>query len=526
MADNLFPELDIPAKETFAELTVQVNASLNARGGNKRESKQTISHVISSWLLARKRLLRDTSQHANAMPYLLTDDNVAVAITNEGSLPLNKAMAAIGLNATETFFNWLLADLQHIALEQGRDVHLARWSEARNGALYVSAGANQQVKITPFAEPVLMPNGTDNVVFAAESTFPAWEPAEPVPVHGLRGMQLALEAPSEVPDYDANAQRALIESWLVSVMLNIRPLPILCCLGQMGSGKSTLVRVILKILMGTPGDLSPIPYNVRDFNACACAFPVYAIDNLDVTPNPWLVDSLAAAATGGSLQERELYSNASVFQKQMQAALAVTTRTAQFAQRSDIQERLLPVFFGSLSDRQRVADRVIYAEAAEQRNGVLTWLAQQAANTLADTTVAEGFPGRFQEFARIASRDPDEVGRYALGSWVKAQRLSITDHDPLFDAILSYKGEAPLYGTATEIVQILERAGHDVPHMGGGKAISRKLMELRGSLKLAGFSLAREEMRDRSYFTIRAETRGHPVPPIVEKAPTYVEQPF
>lgn len=526
MPETLFPEHTVPPQETLAELTVSVNAALNARGGNKRQSKQDISQKISGWLLAHGRLLRDTSQHANAMPYLLTDEHVAVGITNEGSLPLNKAMAAIGLNATETFFNWLLADLQQIALEQGRQVHLARWSVVRDGVLHVSAGANQQVMVKPFEQPVLVPNGTKNVVFAAESTFPAWEPAKPFPVHHLRGMQLALEAPTEVPDYDANAQRTLIESWLVSVMLNVRPLPILCCLGQMGSGKSTLVRVILKILMGVPGDLSPIPYNVRDFNACACAFPVYAIDNLDVTPNPWLVDSLAAAATGGSLQERELYSNASIFQKQMQAALAVTTRTAQFAQRSDIQERLLPVFFGSLSDRQRVADRVIHAEAAEQRNGVLTWLVQQAANTLADETVAEGFPGRFQEFARIASRDPDEVGRYALSSWVKTQRLSITDHDPLFDAILSYKGELPLYGTATEIVQILERAGHEIPHMGGGKAISRKLMELRGSLKLAGFSFAKEELRDRSYFTIRAEARGHSVPPLVEKTSNYVEQPF
>lgn len=510
------PEQNLPHQETWAELADTVNDRLNARGGNKRESKQEISQKISRWLLTHGRLLRDTSQHANAMPYLLTDENIAVAITDEGSLPLNKAMAAIGLNATETFFNWLLADLQHVALEQGRQVHLGRWSVMHNGALHVSAGTQYQVIAEPFKRPVLVPNGTGGVVFAAESTFPAWEPAEPFPLHSVRGMQLALESPSEVPDYDATAQRALIESWLVSVMLNIRPLPILCCLGQMGSGKSTLVRVILKILMGTPGDLSPIPYNVRDFNACACTFPVYAIDNLDVTPNPWLVDSLAAAATGGSLQERELYSNASIFQKQMQAALAVTTRTAQFAQRADVQERLLPIFFGSLSDHQRVADRVIYQEVTERRNGVFTWLVQEAANTLADPTIAEGFPGRFQEFARIASRDPDEIGRDALSNWVKAQRLSITDHDPLFDAIFTYKGEAPLYGTATEIVQILERAGHELPHMGGGKAISRKLMELRGSLRLAGFLFLREELRGRPYFTIQLNpARGQPVPALL-----------
>lgn len=495
---------------SMSSLAVKTTALLNdIPKGKARERKQQVSEMITGWLIENRRLLRDESDPNNPQPYLLTDNAEAQYVDPKAQM-LQYALHDAGVNASEEFFRWLVHDIQAAAHDEGRRIILSRWSMVRDGVLYVSAGRNRYVRATPDGKMEVRTNGVDDIVFAAESTFPEWVPDDPLPIFHVTGFTPRLEAPAEVPTYSREYQLLLMEAWMVGMMLNVRPLPLLTAVGQQSSGKSTTMKLLVQLVMGPAGNLGGIPAQQKDFNACATSLPVYGIDNLDRPADAkWLPDALATATTGGTNQERKLYANDEVHRKAFQASLIVTTRTATFAQHSDIAERVLPLFFGPIE--VLIDPPELEREVLANRNRLLSYLVTEAARLLGDPRPASGLPGRFQGYARIAVRNdhageqPDGVE--ALRAWSKAQRLGLTDHDPLFDAIMNYnRPDLPLMGTAKEIIKTLEQHHGELPNQGGGKAIARKIREMKPQLLMAGITVQEEVRSERAYFTIRRDS--------------------
>ena len=503
-------ELPPPADpQALADFAPWVTARLNERA--TRAAKDVVGETICRWLLERGALICDGDRGA---PYLLADDGGMLALTDNESLALQAAVSRCGVNPAEPAFDWLYHDLRTAAANEGRRVQVRRFSfsDPATSTVYASCGPRGYVVARPGQPLAWWANGTDDIVFAADAVLPEWDwRAEPLSPLELQAFQPALAAPLEVPDYTPEIQQALLGVFLAGMIANLRPLPLLALLGNKGGGKSTLGRAIIRIIYGPASGVTPLSDDPRDFWAMAKMRLCFALDNVDAEPPPWLVDALAVVATGGRKQSRKLYTDEELTDKEMRAAVVITSRTAPFA-RADVAERILPLTTVEFSDARRRADSEIDREVVEYRSGVFAYLVTAAANVLSWASQAPGeLPARFLDFARLAwawyaATGQPERAIPALNAWRAAQALAVGDADPLLRAILEY---APADGiprrTATDFVRVLGDAGATLPHLGGGKAIAHRLRELRASLSLAGWELVEEpdKVNKRSFYTLR-----------------------
>jgi hypothetical protein len=476
-------------------------------GGGSREDKAEIGRAVAAWLLRQRRLLRDLDTDA---PYLLADDGQCLSLS-EATLPLDAMLAEAGLNASEPAYRWVLADLKVTAHNQGRLLSLQRSvaCDLERATVCLSCGPEGYVVAEPGAALIYQPNGTGDVIFAAESCLPEWYPgAEPVDPLVLPAFRPPLVAPPEAPAYTPEVQTRLLAVWLVGLVAGIRPLPLLALLGGKGGGKSTLGRSVLRLLLGESGGLTPVSADMRDFWAVVQGRPAAGFDNVDGVVPPWFIDALALAITGGRVQRRELYTDDAVRDRGVRAAIVVTSRTAPFA-RTDVTERALPLFTTEFGDGERLPDSELDRQVAEERSGMLVYLLRRASSVLERQREAPAdLPARFLDFARLvwgwhgAQGQADEA-LPMLAAWRAAQALAVGDADPLLMAIVEHAPPEGLqYITASELVRRLTIAGAELPHLGGGKRIAIHLRELRSNLALAGWHLTESQVSERAMFSL------------------------
>lgn len=483
-----------------------VNDRLNRRAS--REDKQAVAGQIGDWLMRRGRILLDTLDGLNPTPYVIADDGAALPLSDD-LLLVRATFAQTGLNPSEPAFRWLMEDLCARATRDGIRARLERWTAWRGDALYVSCGPSRVVVARP-GEPLrTIGNGEDGVLFAADGALPEWTPTEPVSPMSLRAFRCAFEAPPEAAGYSAEAQSVLLAVYLIA-LLAMRPLPILAFIGAHASGKTAPAKAVAKLLRGDQGDVTAPTLAARDLKALAVRLPYVAIDNLDDMPDGDLLNELASVATGANVDLRRLYTDATVFSAPARAAVAMTTRTAAAfqGQRHDLRDRCLPIFLGDLADERRADINDLMREVLERRDAVLSWLAVGAANLTAHLDKAPaGLPGsqHYPSFNRLvylflASYRRADEAEPVLRAWRQAQQLAVADLDPLTEAILNYLPEGGLRGNAAAIVSELQNRGADLPYLGGGKAIARKLREARAALNLANITI--QESRDEGDHTI------------------------
>jgi len=491
---------------TLAEFAPWVNSQLGEKYG--RIVKDVVAYEIRTWLLRHGRLLFDLGEN---LPYFLADDGQALPLDDSG-LALRAALAETGINPTEAAFSWLLADLQTATFREGRKMRLTRWAMSQGDSVFVSCGPAGYVRAQPGGKLTLHRNGDGDIFFAADACLPTWDPtAHPVDPLSLAAFSPTLTTPFEAPEYTPERQRLLLTAWLSALLANLRPLPLLAALGSKGGGKSTLARAILITWLGPGADLTPLSEDDRDYWALAAGRPLFGLDNVDATPAKWLPDALAVTVTGGSKQGREYFTTGKVSDRPIRAAVIVTSRTAVFA-RADVAERTLPMMTGELTDDARQGDNDLKGDVTANRDGLLVYVAQAAANLLSwQDRAPGGLPHRFVDFAKLvwaycAATGQEEAARPCLTAWAQAQGLAVGDADPLLAAILEYGpsldalqlGRVP----PATLIANLSRAGASIPYLGGSKAIARALRELRGNLALAGWQLVEDHSGGRLLLTL------------------------
>src|SRR5262249_27352250 len=90
----------------------------------------------------------------------------------------------------------------------------------------------------------------------------------------------------------------LIIAWLVGALCPRGPYPILVLNGEQGSAKSTLARVLRKLIDPHTVPLRRPPRNERDLMIAGVNGRVVSLDNLSHL-SAWLSDTLSSLATGG-----------------------------------------------------------------------------------------------------------------------------------------------------------------------------------------------------------------------------------
>lgn len=161
----------------------------------------------------------------------------------------------------------------------------------------------------------------------------------------------------------------LLLAWLIAAMRPDRPFPILIVNGEQGSAKSTLCRLLRRIIDPNKAALRRPPRSDRDLMIAAGNGWIVGYDNLSGL-KPELSDSLCTLATGGGFGTRELYSDDD--EKLFEATRPIMINGIEdLASRSDLLDRAIILRLPPIPEENRMEENEINARFKEALPGIL-----------------------------------------------------------------------------------------------------------------------------------------------------------
>ena len=98
----------------------------------------------------------------------------------------------------------------------------------------------------------------------------------------------------------ADSDFRLLIVWMAAALRPVGPYPVLVLSGQQGSAKSTLARIVRRLIDPQAAPLLAQPRNTRELMVSAVSGWLLAYDNMAAIPQ-WMSDGLCMLATGGAM---------------------------------------------------------------------------------------------------------------------------------------------------------------------------------------------------------------------------------
>jgi len=167
----------------------------------------------------------------------------------------------------------------------------------------------------------------------------------PVPVSGgsLDALRPLINAPTE-------EIWCLIVAWILAAF-SPGPFPVLALMGEQGTSKSFLCRVLRQLIDPSEIESTSSPKESRDVIMAAHNSHVVALDNLSGIPG-WLSDLLCSIATGAAHRERKYHTNNGE-EELFKAKRPIVLNGIDFAMRDDLLSRSFLLTLPVIADNNR-----------------------------------------------------------------------------------------------------------------------------------------------------------------------------
>ena len=253
-------------------------------------------------------------------------------------------------------------------------------------------------------------------------------------------------------------QLLLLKIWLYTLFFpNLMPTkPILVMTGDYGSGKSTIQRLVGKLLFGNSFNVSTLQ-GEKDFLTSVISKHYLVYDNVDVDIE-WVRNAIASLATGFKIEVRRLYTNMEMFEADPIAYLALNSMTQTLYKRPDIANRLL--IFRTKKIADYIPEHIFNDNIAKYRNELLSELIDDIQKMLPYITLEHEAYGklRMADFASLGiklARGMDREGEFRLILDILAheQKMLPLEESPLIELIEKWlnKGHYGEWVTASEL---------------------------------------------------------------------------
>ncbi len=325
----------------YDRLKSEIDGLRLAEGG-KDGLKQFEVHRGAAEIVVADLKERGTFYHDGTRGFIFHREDKHLIAIEADDLALELLLARYGLAPAEAVFRHVRDAMRLEALERGTKTVVYAFShyDASTHTLYVSDLDRGVYRVRPEGIEHL-DVGTDGVLFLHNPNRKPFKRLEPDAkrspldeiIFGATRFKEGVLGPEE--------QRVILLMWFYSLFFPERfpTRPILALIGERGSGKSSLLRRVGRLLFGPAFDVMELSEDSKDFDAAITNSQFVAIDNADKAL-PWLEDKLAVAATGGHLQKRELYTTNRRVEFPITAFIAITSRTPYF-RREDVADRTL-----------------------------------------------------------------------------------------------------------------------------------------------------------------------------------------
>jgi hypothetical protein len=152
----------------------------------------------------------------------------------------------------------------------------------------------------------------------------------------------------------------LLVAWLTASLLPAGPYPILVLSGEEGTAKSTLARLIRRMIDPHVSPLRSEPKETRDLMIGAVNSWCVTYDNLS-SLSDWMSDSLCRLSTGGGFATRSLFSDADEVFLDAQRPVIITT-IDDLVSRSDLADRCVFLRLPLITDARRRAESILWRD--------------------------------------------------------------------------------------------------------------------------------------------------------------------
>lgn len=409
-----------------------------------------------------------------------------------------------GLNPRDGFSSQVMKALSLQALNEARVVEVRSRTCWLGDRLLINLGG-AEVYILDGKKIDTSYNGECGFMFATQpnnlmSTMrPDWE--HPVDVWEVLTNDMSFSKTATVTATPAE-QRELLKAWILAYFFQelLPTRPLLVALGASGSGKTTAMRRILRMLESPESEVMELVQDKPDaLRASLSRHHLIVLDNLEQTNAPWLVDMLNRLSTGASIELRELYKTNETYTLRPNCFIAVTAVNLPFSEET-IFSRMLPIEMSALLNplpeywmQQRFIEAVngMWADLMTKLNDIVYVLKHNDDHIPPITS-------RLADFSVFCKRiyDSDKAGidgallLNGLRSLVDRQRMVLMENSPfvvvLEEWLSSNPDDAANVHTWRELWSILEPLAklRKLPwRWNSASALSRHVVMLADALK-------------------------------------------